>query len=156
MVEIVFKWATFFIKHGKVTGDVHFQQIFRLARTYHRNSHQRSSLKKAFLKNFAKFTGTHQSKSLFLKHFFHRTPLRDFRYQNCDFQKIVIEDINMWVRVWVGGLRPLNPPTSHPHECYVHVLNQLGTRAYTPYCYTVDRICWNCYNELQIGWKNGK
>ena len=69
---------------GKVTDGVHFQQIFMLAKAYHRSRHQRCSLENAFLKNFAKFTGIHRGQTLFLKHLIYRAPPGDFRYQNCD------------------------------------------------------------------------
>ena len=62
-VEPIFRWVTCFRVHEKVSGEVHFQQIFMLGRTYHR-TYQMYSLQKAAL-TFFKIYRKHLCRSLF-------------------------------------------------------------------------------------------
>ena len=74
--------------------------MVRVAHRRDRSSHQRCSVKKGVLVNFAKFTGKHLCHSLFFnkvaEHLFHRTPLGDCIWRENYFQKF--QCINMILR----------------------------------------------------------
>ena len=63
-----------------------------------RSSHRRCSMKKGFLRNFAKFTGKHLCQSLFFNkvagHLFYRTPLGDCFWLEKNLREVLTEFIH--------------------------------------------------------------